>query len=258
MITHASAQKEEKADCQSPKDESPTNDERQPLLQREAGELAIKRSRVDVINEEKLGSNERKKLKEKLFPWAAKHQGDVLAKMTQNALFRRYFTQRRYWSREMVKDFHIVAPDMDYSIWERCRIADHPIGKEANAGRATWIHAWFLQVLFGNLCEKHSWFEGLKKKYPDIYERGLSRPGERDPLTMHRARVNSLRGNCGYEAREIIKGLKVSTNWRIQMLFATDNPDMEANIARGIESVLFHHVLDKYNKTLMEDSPTGH
>ncbi|KAL6805899.1 hypothetical protein J3E68DRAFT_389724 [Trichoderma sp. SZMC 28012] len=258
MDTHASGQKEEKADCQSPKDDSPTNDERQPLLQREAGESAMKRSRADIRKEEQLGSNERKKLKEKLFPWTAKHGGDVPTKIAQNALFRRYVTQRRYWSREMVKDFHIVAPDMDYSIWEGCRIADHPIGREANAGRATWIHAWFLQVLFGNLCEKHSWFKGLKKKYPDIYERGLSRPGERDVLTLHRVRVISLKGNCGREAREIIKSLKVSPNWRIQMLFETDNPDMEANIARGVESVLFHHVLDKYSKLLMEDSPTGH
>lgn len=225
MDTHASAQKEEKADCQSPKDESPTNDGSEPpILLGADGELAIvesrKRSRqarrshgrrrankqaVTVDNGEELlqkltllesrrpaSSSSRRKQKadvrtaaemslyyeehpEKLFPWAESNHSDW-NRLAQELLIQRYRKERGEWSNEKQEEFHLVAPKLNYTLRNGYRLARHPIYIEACTSSVTWIHAWFLQVIFGGTCAGQPWFECLAMQHPQLRcssERGV-------------------------------------------------------------------------------------
>ncbi|KAL6799021.1 hypothetical protein GGI42DRAFT_65687 [Trichoderma sp. SZMC 28013] len=243
MDTNASVQKEDKADRQSPQDES-TNYKLQSVVQVKKGELIIVRPRAQVWHDMKTNPEARKKMKERLFPWAERAPDD-LNKAARIILFNRYSREHDTWSDEMWKEFHVVAPIMDYSIREKCEITDHPICTEASAGFATWIHAWFLQVLFGSfVCKSQSWIEALKKEYPVIHEDRLSRRHQQDVFFWRRIIDGKRQHDLKYHnqkmknrARKIINVVKNHDDKKIRRLLEK-KPHMETDLAKAIQNVL--------------------
>ncbi|KAK4064938.1 uncharacterized protein Triagg1_8754 [Trichoderma aggressivum f. europaeum] len=236
----------EKADCQNPKDESSTNSKLQPIVQVKNGELVIVRPRAQVEYDMKANLETREKMKQKLFPWAKDAPND-LNKVAQSSLFYRYSREHENWSDEMRKEFHVVAPTMDYSMGEENIITDHPICTEASTGSATWIHAWFLQVLFGRaVCEGQSWIEDLKKEYPAL-QVALSSSDRRGVFFLKRIidckRRNDLECHnkkIQGQTQKIIENVKNHDDEEIRRLLE-NKPHMEADLAKAIQDVLSSH-----------------
>ncbi|KAL6700567.1 hypothetical protein J3F84DRAFT_358564 [Trichoderma pleuroticola] len=162
-------------------------------------------------------------------------------------LFKRYCREQAQWSNERWKELHVVAPTMDYSIQEECEITDHRICKDAIAGSATWIHAWFLKVLFGNfVCERQPWMEGLKEELPVIHEKWPPRREYsvfvRQRVIHHRrqqeAKVHSQK--IEHRTRKIIEAVKNHDDEKIRKLLEK-KPHMETDLATAIQNVLSSH-----------------
>lgn len=235
MEPHASAQKDEKADCRNPRDVSSTSDGSEPpnLLGAD-GELAIVESRkrarlprrshgrrrankqaVTVDNGEELlqklalsgkraaspsssSSPTRKKVKFALYDSACNQRMctksykipsefeeltrelfpldgriDNLPSLCVLAeLKERYCDEQHSWSNEVREEFRRLAPSMDFSMnIDALGISDHNISLDAHSSGATWIHFWFLRVIYGPCaCAEQSWFPDLAEKYPWMLE----------------------------------------------------------------------------------------
>ncbi|QYS94418.1 hypothetical protein H0G86_001749 [Trichoderma simmonsii] len=87
-------------------------------------------------------------------------------------LKERYCDEQHSWSNEVREEFRRLAPSMDFSMNLRALgISDHKISLDAHSSGATWIHFWFLRVIYGPCaCSKQSWFPDLARKYPWMLE----------------------------------------------------------------------------------------
>ncbi|KAF3076957.1 hypothetical protein CFAM422_000579 [Trichoderma lentiforme] len=242
MEVRASTQKDKKADCRNPRDESSTSDGSEPpnLLgadvelatvesrkrsrqpRRSHGRRRVNKQAVTVDDGEELlqkltlsrkraaspspssspslpSSRIRKKVKFALDDSACKQEvgfksyknpreefeeltkvlfpldGRIYNLPTQHVraeLKKRYFEERHSWSNEMREEFPRLAPSMDFSMnIDALSISDHKISLDAHSSGATWIHFWFLRVIYGPcVCSRQNWFPDLAQNYPWMLE----------------------------------------------------------------------------------------
>ncbi|KAH0498385.1 hypothetical protein TgHK011_005639 [Trichoderma gracile] len=104
---------------------------------------------------------------ERLFPWA-NYRSNVITREVGKALKRAYQEESPSWSWEMSLDFRHTAPRLNFSVYAQTgTLTSHIIGKRARKEGATWVHFWFLRVMFGpRACSRQQWFAELADKHP--------------------------------------------------------------------------------------------
>ncbi|KAL6834728.1 hypothetical protein V8C40DRAFT_282447 [Trichoderma camerunense] len=136
---------------------------------------SICKQEVDVKSEKKTSHNLNVPTKE-LFPIDERTFNDA-SLFVRMELMATYTRERHSWFNEMREEFLRIAPGMNFWMDPKAPgIPDHSISLDAHGNGATWIHFWFLRVIYGPYaCSKQSWFPDLAEKYPWILEE--SRPG---------------------------------------------------------------------------------
>ncbi|TFB03843.1 hypothetical protein CCMA1212_003606 [Trichoderma ghanense] len=102
-----------------------------------------------------------------LFPWV-NHQSNVITRHVGQALKRAYLEESKTWSWEMSLEFRHTARTLNFSVYAQTgSITSHRIGKNARKKGATWVHFWFLRVMFGpRACSRQHWFAELAQEHP--------------------------------------------------------------------------------------------
>ncbi|PTB69853.1 hypothetical protein BBK36DRAFT_1166077 [Trichoderma citrinoviride] len=104
-----------------------------------------------------------------LFPWVDQHS-NVITRHVGKALIRAHQEESKTWTWEMNFEFRHIAPTLNFSIYAQTGIiTSHRIGKNVRKNGATWVHFWFLRVMFGpQACSRQPWFAELAEKHPWI------------------------------------------------------------------------------------------